>query len=141
MISIRYPSAWRLAFGSIVFFAMYLTNPISTLAVPETPRSLHRRDYLPANLTTQELVFNFTNPTDYSSLVAKSCELRTDVLDSSGKVVASMSAEQMIPPGEMMRFDQTSAPVANPRLWSPETPSRSTRSSRVAHESACAVSQ
>ena len=53
---------------SIAFFAMYLTNPISTLAVPETPRSLHRRDYLPANLTTQELVFNFTNPTDYSSL-------------------------------------------------------------------------
>jgi hypothetical protein len=56
------------------------------------------------------------------SAVAKSCGLKTDVLDPAGKVVASMSATQTIPPGKTVTFDQTSAPVANPKLWSPETP-------------------
>jgi hypothetical protein len=56
------------------------------------------------------------------SASAKPCALRSDVLDAAGKVVASMSATQMIPPGKTVTFDQTSAPIAHPKLWSPETP-------------------
>jgi len=56
------------------------------------------------------------------SATAKACGLRSDVLDATGKVVASLSATQTIPPGKTATFDQTSAPIANPKLWSPETP-------------------
>ncbi|MEO6477603.1 glycoside hydrolase family 2 TIM barrel-domain containing protein [Luteolibacter sp.] len=53
---------------------------------------------------------------------AKTCGLRTEIIDPSGKVVASMSATQMIAPGKTVTFDQTSAALPNPKLWSPETP-------------------
>lgn len=56
------------------------------------------------------------------SASAKECRLSTEVIDPSGKVVASMSSKQTIPPGQMVNFDQTSSPVAHPQLWSPETP-------------------
>ncbi len=56
------------------------------------------------------------------SATAKLCALQTDVVDPAGKVVATVSATQMIAPGKTTTFDQTTAPIANPQLWSPETP-------------------
>jgi hypothetical protein len=56
------------------------------------------------------------------SAEAKECALRSDVLDAAGRIVATMSATQVIPPGVTVAFDQTSTPIANPKLWSPETP-------------------
>jgi hypothetical protein len=55
-------------------------------------------------------------------LAPKSCGLRTEVLDPSGQVVASMSSLQTITAGQTVTFDQTSATIPNPQLWSPETP-------------------
>lgn len=78
-------------------------------------------------VTTPELsaasgVVNVKTEIVNESTVSKSCGLRTDVVDSSGKVVATMTSTQTIPAGATATFDQTSAPVANPKLWSPEEP-------------------
>jgi hypothetical protein len=53
---------------------------------------------------------------------AKSVTLKTSVLNAKGKAVAQMESTQTIAPGVTNVFDQTSAPIANPRLWSPEHP-------------------
>ena len=54
---------------------------------------------------------------------AKSTRVQTLVLDANGKAVAQMESTQTIAAGTTNVFDQTSAPVANPKLWSPEQPS------------------
>ena len=53
---------------------------------------------------------------------AKSATVKTSVLDAKGKTVAQMESTQTIAPGATNVFDQTSAPIANPKLWSPEHP-------------------
>ena len=53
---------------------------------------------------------------------AKSTTVKTSVLDAKGKTVAQMESMQTIAAGATNIFDQTSAPVANPKLWSPEHP-------------------
>ncbi len=52
----------------------------------------------------------------------KKCTLRTTIADSSGKVVTRMISSSEIKPGVLFRFDQTSKPVKNPRLWSNDDP-------------------
>lgn len=52
----------------------------------------------------------------------KECELRTTIVDADGNVLQTLTEKKTIQPGELAEFDQTSAPVANPYLWSPETP-------------------
>jgi hypothetical protein len=52
----------------------------------------------------------------------KSAAVKTLVLDTKGKVVAQMESTQVIAANSINVFDQTSAPVANPKLWSPEQP-------------------
>jgi hypothetical protein len=53
---------------------------------------------------------------------AKSVTVKTSVLDANGKTVTEMDSAQTIVAGATNVFDQTSAPVANPKLWSPEHP-------------------
>jgi beta-galactosidase len=58
---------------------------------------------------------------DYAA--AKQCELRTTIADAEGNVVQTLpAARKTLQPGALAGFDQTSGPVARPRLWSPETP-------------------
>ena len=52
----------------------------------------------------------------------RTCGLRTDVRDPAGQLVASMSSTQAIPAGQTAAFDQTSAPIGQPMLWSPAHP-------------------
>ncbi|PTY07104.1 beta-galactosidase [Opitutaceae bacterium EW11] len=56
------------------------------------------------------------------SSAAKACELNTEVVDTTGRVVANMSSVRTIPPGQTVTFEHTSVPIPNPQLWSPETP-------------------
>ena len=49
---------------------------------------------------------------------AKTCVLKTDILDPDGKTVASMAATQSIPAGATVTFDQTSKPIPRPSLAS-----------------------
>ncbi len=56
------------------------------------------------------------------SAATKSVTLKTSVVDAKGKTVARMESTQTIAAGTTNVFDQTSAPIANPKLWSPEHP-------------------
>lgn len=53
---------------------------------------------------------------------AKSATVNTLLLDASETTVAKMESTQSIAAGATNVFDQTSAPIANPKLWSPEQP-------------------
>jgi hypothetical protein len=52
----------------------------------------------------------------------KSVTVKTSVVDVKGKTVAKMESAQTIAAGATNVFDQTSVPIANPKLWSPEQP-------------------
>jgi hypothetical protein len=54
--------------------------------------------------------------------VAKSATVKTLILDAKGKTVTQMESTQTIAAGATNVFDQTSAAIANPKLWSPEHP-------------------
>ncbi len=56
------------------------------------------------------------------SAAAKLVTVKTSVLDATGRTVAQMKSTQMLAAGVTNVFDQTSAPVPNPKLWSPEQP-------------------
>lgn len=53
---------------------------------------------------------------------AKTVTVKTDIVDANGKTVAQMDSTQTIAASATNVFDQTSKPVANPNLWSPEHP-------------------
>jgi hypothetical protein len=65
------------------------------------------------------------------SPAAKTCILKTDILDPDGKTVSSFSSEQSVPAGTTVTFDQTSQPIPRPRLWHPDHPFCYTAVSRV----------
>ncbi len=65
------------------------------------------------------------------SNTAKPATLITRVVDAAGKTVAEMKSSQTIAAGTTHTFDQTSTPVANPKLWSPEEPNLYTVKSTV----------
>jgi hypothetical protein len=56
------------------------------------------------------------------SSAAKSATVKTLLLDAKGKTVAQMESSQTIASGATNIFNQTSAPISNPKLWSPEHP-------------------
>ncbi|MEO6995471.1 MAG: glycoside hydrolase family 2 TIM barrel-domain containing protein, partial [Lacunisphaera sp.] len=56
------------------------------------------------------------------SFALKNCVVRTDIIDPAGKIVATMRSALPIAPERTETFDQTSASIANPELWSPEHP-------------------
>jgi hypothetical protein len=53
---------------------------------------------------------------------AKSATVRTSVIDAEGRVITQMQSTRAVPPRETLVFDQTSDPVAHPKLWSPAHP-------------------
>src|ERR1035437_5712096 len=57
-----------------------------------------------------------------NSRAVKSVTLKTSVLDAKGTTVAQMESTQTIAAGTTNIFDQTGAPIANPKLWSPAQP-------------------
>ena len=52
----------------------------------------------------------------------KSVTVKTNIVDTNDKIVAQMDSTQTIAAGATVVFDQNSAPIANPKLWSPEHP-------------------
>jgi hypothetical protein len=56
------------------------------------------------------------------SSAAKSATVKTSILDANGKTVAQMESTQTIAAETTNVLDQTSAPILNPKLWSPEHP-------------------
>ncbi len=52
----------------------------------------------------------------------KNCILNSYIIDASGKVVQLLKANYAVGPNQIYKFDQTSKPVNNPHLWSPDDP-------------------
>ena len=52
----------------------------------------------------------------------KNCLLQTDILDPAGKIVASISSTRSVAAGATVTFNQTTAPIAKPKLWHPDHP-------------------
>ena len=48
--------------------------------------------------------------------------LKTDIVDSSGKVVTTISSQKQIAAGATATFDQTTPAISNPSLWHPDHP-------------------
>ena len=63
--------------------------------------------------------------------VPKQCVLRTDIIDTTGEIVAGMTSTQSIPAGATIVFDQTSATISQPKLWHPDHPFLYTAVSKV----------
>ena len=57
-----------------------------------------------------------------ASAKPKNATVKTLVLDAQGKTVAQIQSTQTIAAGATTIFDQTSAAIANPKLWLPEQP-------------------
>ena len=57
-----------------------------------------------------------------SRSAAVDATLTTDIVDSSGKVVATVSSQQQIAAGATVTFNQTTPAVSNPSLWHPDHP-------------------
>jgi len=53
---------------------------------------------------------------------AANCKVTTTIVDAAGTMVTSMEDTQSIAAGAVYQFDQTSSAIANPHLWSPQTP-------------------
>jgi autotransporter-associated beta strand protein len=50
------------------------------------------------------------------------CTVQTAILDANSNVLATVSATQDLPAGTTNVFNQTTASIPNPNLWSPSTP-------------------
>jgi beta-galactosidase len=53
---------------------------------------------------------------------SKSCTLKTDIVDSKGTTVGTVSSTQTIPANSTVTVDQTTPAIANPSLWHPDHP-------------------
>jgi len=56
------------------------------------------------------------------STAPASCKLETDIFDSFGNLATRIDSDQTLPAGATVTFDQTTPPVANPKLWHPDHP-------------------
>jgi hypothetical protein len=52
----------------------------------------------------------------------KGCTVQSDVVDGSGRIVATVQTSQSVGPGTSVTFDQKTPDVASPKLWSPNHP-------------------
>jgi len=73
-------------------------------------------------VSTESATVNVKTEVVNESKSAKNMGLRTLILDASGAPVAQMESTQSIPAGATNVFDQTSAAIASPKLWSPAHP-------------------
>lgn len=53
---------------------------------------------------------------------ARNCQLNTYIIDASNKIVQVIKSKFTFNPDQLYKFDQTSKPIKNPHLWSPEDP-------------------
>jgi beta-galactosidase/beta-glucuronidase len=60
--------------------------------------------------------------TEVENKSPKKIELRTSVLDPTGKVVDTFSSTQTIPANTLATFEQTGNSIAQPKLWHPKHP-------------------
>jgi beta-galactosidase len=73
-------------------------------------------------VSKEQGVVNVKTEVVNNSAIAQSITVSTSVVDAKGKSVAQMKSTETVAAGATNVFDQTSAAIANPKLWSPEHP-------------------
>ena len=74
------------------------------------------------NLSKESGVVNIRTEVRNDGQTSKDYTLKTDIVDSSGKIVASASSKQLIAPDATIEFNQTTPGIKAPKLWHPEHP-------------------
>jgi hypothetical protein len=74
------------------------------------------------NLSKESGVVNIRTEVRNDGQTSKDYTLKTDIVDSSGKIVASASSKQLIAPNATIEFNQTTPGIKAPKLWHPEHP-------------------
>ena len=74
------------------------------------------------NLSKESGVVNIKTEVRNNGQASKDYTLKTDIVDSSGKIVASASSKQSIAPNATVEFIQTTPGIKAPHLWHPEHP-------------------
>jgi hypothetical protein len=74
------------------------------------------------NLSKESGVVNIRTEVRNDGQTPKDYTLKTDIVDSSGKIVASASSKQLIAPNATIEFNQTTPGIKAPKLWHPEHP-------------------
>ena len=72
--------------------------------------------------TAASATVNVQTEIQNQNATAASCTVTTNILDATDAVVATMTSTQSVAAGATYVFNQTSPAIANPHLWSPETP-------------------
>ena len=71
-----------------------------------------------ATLATVDIKTEIRN----DNAASTSCTLKTDIVDSKGATVGTVSSTQTIPANSTVTIDQTTPAIANPSLWHPDHP-------------------
>jgi len=74
------------------------------------------------NLSKESGVVNIRTEVRNDGQTSKDYTLKTDIVDFSGKIVASASSKQLIAPDATIEFNQTTPGIKAPKLWHPEHP-------------------
>ena len=74
------------------------------------------------NLSKESGEVNIKTEVRNDGQTSKDYTLKTDIVDSSGKIVASASSKQLIAPDATIEFNQTTPGIKAPQLWHPEHP-------------------
>ncbi|GEL10488.1 F5/8 type C domain-containing protein [Flavobacterium glycines] len=74
------------------------------------------------NVSAKEATVNVKTEVINERKVTVAATVITLIIDSKGAVVAKFSSAKTIAAGKTVFFDQTSAVIKNPKLWSPKTP-------------------
>jgi hypothetical protein len=72
--------------------------------------------------TAASATVNVKTEVKNENAAAANCKVTTTIVDASNATVTSMESTQSIAAGAVYEFDQTSSAIANPHLWSPDTP-------------------
>ena len=99
---------------------LVVTDPLH-ITFPWEAKQAGIRLTLPEVSDSRAVVLAETNVRNESESPRK-CTLITEVRDREGKLVTSMTDASEIPAGASHDFTQTSKPIPNPQLWSPEHP-------------------
>ncbi|MEO6436683.1 MAG: glycoside hydrolase family 2 TIM barrel-domain containing protein, partial [Tepidisphaeraceae bacterium] len=71
-----------------------------------------------AEFTTVNVRTEVRNDTDRPQI----CNLRSQISDPAGQIVGVVKSRHSLAPHSTVEFDQTAAPIAQPKLWHPDHP-------------------
>lgn len=74
------------------------------------------------SVSAKEAIVNVKTEVKNNGTGIKHCTLKTIICDNLNREISVMKSIREIKAGELFVFDQTSDPIRNPKLWSPDSP-------------------